>query len=80
MSRPTSRPTQGRPAGLTLAEFVNVLRTGRDPDDPDELLQVMPWPVFQDMRYDDMQGDLHLPPGDPLGVPDTRSVRPRPGS
>lgn len=37
----------GRPAGLTLKEFVMLLRTGHDPkDSPGELLQVMPWPVF----------------------------------
>ena len=35
----------GRPAGLTLAEFKSVLKTGIDPDDG-HLLQVMPWPVF----------------------------------
>ncbi len=37
----------GRPAGLTLSEFVSVMRTGHDPKDPPgDLLQVMPWPVF----------------------------------
>lgn len=45
----------GRPAGLTLNQFVDVMRTGRDPDDPSRLLQVMPWPAFQDMRYDDLK-------------------------
>jgi hypothetical protein len=46
---------KGRPAGLTLGEFVELIRTGRDPDDARRLLQVMPWPVFQDMRYNDLQ-------------------------
>ena len=46
---------KGRPAGLTLNQFVDVMRTGRDPDDPTKLLQVMPWPAFQDMRYDDLK-------------------------
>ncbi len=37
----------GNPAGLTLAQFVETLRTGHNPNDPPgELLQVMPWPVF----------------------------------
>jgi hypothetical protein len=37
----------GRPAGLTLDEFITLLRTGHDPDAPaGTLLQVMPWPVF----------------------------------
>jgi hypothetical protein len=46
---------KGRPAGLTLAQFVRTMRTGQDPDDPSELLQVMPWPVYQDMVYDDLR-------------------------
>jgi hypothetical protein len=37
----------GNPAGLTLAEFIDLMRTGHDPKDPPGvLLQVMPWPVF----------------------------------
>jgi hypothetical protein len=38
----------GRPAGLTLAGFLEVMHTGHDPDDPKGvLLQVMPWPLYQ---------------------------------
>jgi hypothetical protein len=38
----------GRPAGLTLAGFFSVMRTGHDPDDPPgDLLQVMPWPLYR---------------------------------
>ena len=38
---------KGRPAGLTLQEFISLMRTGHDPDAaPGALLQVMPWPVF----------------------------------
>jgi hypothetical protein len=37
----------GRPAGLTLEEFMTLMRIGHDPDAPaGSLLQVMPWPVF----------------------------------
>lgn len=37
----------GRPAGLTLREFVAIIRTGHDPKDPPgPPLQVMPWPSF----------------------------------
>jgi hypothetical protein len=37
----------GRPAGLTLQEFITLMRTGHDPDAPaGQLLQVMPWPAF----------------------------------
>ncbi len=44
-----------RPAGLTLARFVQVMRTGVDPDDSSRLLQVMPWPAYQDMQYGDLK-------------------------
>lgn len=37
----------GRPAGLTLEQFMTTLRTGHNPlDPPGTLLQVMPWPSF----------------------------------
>ena len=36
----------GKPAGLTLDEFLDVMHTGRDPDVPGRLLQVMPWPLY----------------------------------
>jgi len=38
----------GRPAGLTLTGFLEVMHTGHDPDDaPGVLLQVMPWPLYR---------------------------------
>jgi hypothetical protein len=37
----------GRPAGLTLKQFLNVMHTGRDPDEPARLLKVMPWPLYR---------------------------------
>lgn len=48
---------QGRPARLTLEEFLLVLNTGADlkgrepfvPSEENDLLQVMPWPVFGKM-------------------------------
>ena len=46
---------QGRPAGLTFPEFRTLLRTGHDPDEPDEILQVMPWPVFGKMTDRDLR-------------------------
>jgi hypothetical protein len=51
------RLENGRPAGLTLAQFVDVLRNGTDydnHDNPGRLLQVMQWPVFQDMTDHDL--------------------------
>jgi hypothetical protein len=39
---------KGKPAGLTPAQFLEVIRTGHDPypDYPGRLLQVMPWPLY----------------------------------
>jgi hypothetical protein len=38
----------GRPAGLTLAGFLQVMQTGHDPrDPPGDLLQIMPWPLYR---------------------------------
>lgn len=44
----------GLPAGLTAQEFVELMRTGIDPEDG-ELLQVMPWPVFGKMTDHDLR-------------------------
>ena len=55
ISRNITPDANGRPAGLTLVQFIAVMRTGRDPHDPSRLLQVMPWPVYQDMRFDDLR-------------------------
>jgi hypothetical protein len=40
----------GRPHGLSFAQFRTLLRTGRDPDEPGRILQVMPWPVYGKMN------------------------------
>ncbi len=45
----------GKPAGLDLNEFISALRTGHDPDDPAEILQVMPWPVYGKMIERDLR-------------------------
>jgi hypothetical protein len=47
----------GEPAGLSLDEFIETMRTGRDlknrppqvPSAGNDLLQVMPWPIFAKM-------------------------------
>lgn len=44
----------GLPAGLTLAKFIETLRTGHDPDVPGRLLQVMPWPIYSKMTDQDL--------------------------
>jgi hypothetical protein len=45
----------GLPAGLTLEEFMELMRTGRDEDEPGEILQVMPWPIFANMTDRDLR-------------------------
>ena len=51
-SRNLTPDEDGLPGGLTLEEFIHVLRTGEDTTSPFNppfdggLLQVMPWPVF----------------------------------
>ena len=49
------RPENGLPAGLTLAQFMDVLRNGTDYDHPGRLLQVMAWPIFQNLTDRDIQ-------------------------
>jgi hypothetical protein len=46
---------KGLPAGLTFPEFLHLMRTGEDPDEPGKKLQVMPWPVFGQMRWADLR-------------------------
>lgn len=53
-SRNITPDVNGRPAGLTLKQFLNVMRTGDDPENPGTLLQVMPWPDFQNLTNRDL--------------------------
>ena len=43
-----------RQSGLTADEFLHVIRTGEDPDNPGQVLYVMPWPVYQTMSDHDV--------------------------
>jgi hypothetical protein len=53
--------SQGRPAGLTLGQFLQVMNEGTDlkhrppfvPSEANDLLQIMPWPVFSKMTEPD---------------------------
>lgn len=45
----------GKPAGLTFEQFKAVMRTGHDPDDPNKILQVMPWHVYGKMIDRDLR-------------------------
>jgi hypothetical protein len=55
VSRDITPFENGMPAGLTFKAFLHVIRTGEDPDHPGQLLQVMPWPVYQTMADDDLR-------------------------
>jgi hypothetical protein len=44
----------GLPAGLTFKQFKRLIRTGFD-ESEGRLLQVMPWPVYQDMTTRDLK-------------------------
>jgi hypothetical protein len=54
-SRNLTPDANGNPAGRTLAQFVQVIRTGEDLRHPGQLLQVMPWPTFQNMSDTDLK-------------------------
>jgi hypothetical protein len=46
----------GKPAGLEFEEYLELIRTGHDPDDPPgQVLQVMPWPIFRNMNDNDIR-------------------------
>jgi hypothetical protein len=55
VSRNITPDADGRPAGLTFEEFESTLRTGREPDEPDHILQVMPWNVYGKMTTLDLR-------------------------
>jgi hypothetical protein len=55
-SRNLTPDAHGLPAGLTLDEFVHLMRTGETDDHPalGPVLQVMPWPTFRKMTDRDL--------------------------
>ncbi len=55
VSRDITPWEDGKPAGLTFRRFLHVMRTGEDPDNPGQLLQVMPWSVYQSMTDQDLR-------------------------
>jgi hypothetical protein len=63
ISRNLTPRANGRPANLTVEQFLQTMRTGADlkhrppavPSEEQDLLQVMPWPVFQDMSERDLR-------------------------
>ena len=75
VSRDITPFENGMPAGLTFAQFRHVIRTGEDPDNPGQVLRVMPWPIYQTMTDHDLRAIyeflLSIPaiPKDTCGVP-----------
>lgn len=70
-SRNITPDSTGMPAGLTAEEFVSVIRTGHDPDNPGQLLFVMPWPILRNMTdrdllsvYEYLRSIPHAEPGE----------------
>jgi hypothetical protein len=57
VSRNLTPDANGHPAGLTRQQFINAIRTGHDYEssDPNDLLQVMPWPVYRNMTDTDLK-------------------------
>jgi hypothetical protein len=65
VSRNLTPDKTGKPAGLTLEEFMRVIRTGTDlklplippaPWPTPGLLQIMPWPDFRNLTDQDLRG------------------------
>ena len=50
----TPDPKTGKPENHSLEQFVGLMRTGHDPDHPQDILQVMPWPIFRNMADRDL--------------------------
>ena len=72
----TPDPQSGLPAGLTFLQFVQVMRTGTDVKqlhpEISPRLQVMPWPVYQELTdfdlraiYEFLRAIPHAEPGTP---------------
>jgi hypothetical protein len=68
--------SNGLPAGLTLSEFIHLLRTGETDDHPafGPLLQVMPWPTFRKMTDRDLRAIYEF-----LSAIPSRPDNPNPG-
>jgi hypothetical protein len=64
----------GKPAGLTREAFIQLMRSGIDPEDQ-HLLQVMPWPIYGKMNDCDLTAIYEflktIPPHEGCELPDT---------
>ena len=73
VSRNITPDASGKPAGLDFDEFLQVMRTGHDPDEPDEILQVMPWPIYANMTNHDLRAVYEFLRAIPSAQPGTCS-------
>jgi hypothetical protein len=81
-SRNLTPDENGLPAGLTLNEFFQVMRKGTDlkhapphvPSDENDLLQVMPWPIFRNMTDRDIRSIYEYLRAIPHAEPGTSSA------
>jgi hypothetical protein len=78
VSRNITPDENGKPAGLTKAEFIDLLRTGHDPENPGELLQVMPWPVYGKMLERDLSAVYEFLSSIPHAEPSEECAPPPP--
>lgn len=76
VSRNITPDANGRPAGLSRAEFIELMRNGHDPDNPSELLQVMPWPVYGRMLKSDLSAVYEYLRSIPHAEPSAECVPP----
>jgi len=62
-------PEKGLHAGRTYREIKQIMRRGTDFDNPSQLLQVMPWPGYQDLSDHDLRAIYEylraIPPATP---------------
>lgn len=69
VSHNSTPDAQGKPFGLDFDEFLQIMRTGHEPDEPDEILQVMPWPIYGNMTNHDLRAVYEflraIPPAQP---------------
>ena len=78
VSRNITPDDSGRPAGLTREEFIELMHTGHDPENPGELLQVMPWPVYGKMIDRDLKAVYEYLRSIPHAEPSEECVPPPP--
>jgi hypothetical protein len=74
VSRDITPFEDGKPAGLTFNQFKHVIRTGEDPDNPGQVLRVMPWPVYQAMTDSDLSAIYEYLSSNPAIPKDTCGV------